>query len=126
MEFIATVQFRENGARGNPVSIFMEQQDGEVRITFRLPQWKHIVGVGATANKAAANFETNLKAALPSEDAYEGPYWNGGVKPEKPAPPKPVTAAAPVAKPASSPVEEAASPPPMPTAPPAENGAASS
>lgn len=125
MEFIATVQFREDGARGNPVSIFMEQGDGECRMTFRLPQWKHIVGVGATANKAAANFETNLKAALPSEGAYEGPYWNGGIKPEKPAPPKP-PAPAPTAKPALSPAKTAASPPATPPPPPAENGTASS
>lgn len=122
MEFIGTVQFRVNNARGNPVAIFMEQGDGECRITFRLSQWRHIVGAGATVNKAAADFETNLKAALSSEGAYEGPYWNGGIKPEKPAPPKPAAAAAPATKPALSPAEGPASPPAAPTSPPAESG----
>jgi hypothetical protein len=89
MEFIGTVQFTRNEARGNPVALYMEQTEGEYRISARLPQWRHIVGAGATANKAAGNYETNLKAAVPAEGAYEGPYWNAGIKPEKPAPPKP-------------------------------------
>lgn len=124
MELIGTIQFRMNGLRGSPVSIFMEQGEGEVRITIRLPQWKHIVGTGATVNKAAANFEANLKAALPSEDAYDGPYWNGGIKPEKPAPPKPAVPAT-VATPAQPPSEEAGSPPAPPPAPQGESGVVS-
>lgn len=102
MEFIGTVQFTVNGMRGNPVALFMEQVEGEHRIASRLPQWRHIVGAGATVNKAAGNFEVNLKAAVPAEGAYEGPYWNGGIKAEKPAPPKPATAA-PAATPAAPP-----------------------
>jgi hypothetical protein len=125
MELIGTIQFRMNGLRGSPVSIFMEQGDGEVRISIRLPQWKHIVGTGATVNKAAANFEANLKAALPSEEAYDGPYWNGGIKPEKPAPPKPA-APAPVASTAQPLSEGSASPPAPPPAPQGESEAVSS
>lgn len=93
VEFVGTVQFWPNGVRGNPVGLFMEKLDGGgCRISARLPEWRHITGVGATVNKAAGNYELNLKAAVPAEGAYEGPYWNGGIKAEKPAPPKPATA----------------------------------
>ena len=93
VEFVGTVQFWPNGVRGNPVGLFMEKlESGECRISARLPEWRHIVGLGATVNKAAGDYELNLKAAAPAEGAYEGPYWNGGIKAEKPAPPKPVTA----------------------------------
>ena len=90
LEFVGTVQFWPNGVRGNPVALFMEKQEsGECRISASLPGWRHIAGVGATVNKAAGNYELTLKAAVAAEGAYEGPYWNGGIKAEKPAPPKP-------------------------------------
>jgi hypothetical protein len=93
IEFVGTVQFWPNGERGNPVALFMEKtESGECRISARLPDWRHVVGVGATVNKAAGNYELNLKAAAPAEGAYEGPYWNAGIKAEKPAPPKPAAA----------------------------------
>jgi len=93
VEFVGTVQFWPNGARGNPVALYMEKlENGECRISARLPEWRHIVGVGATVNKAAGNYELNLKAAAPADGAYEGPYWNSGIKAEKPAPPKPAAA----------------------------------
>jgi hypothetical protein len=93
VEFVGTVQFWPNGVRGNPVGLFMEKlESGECRISARLPEWRHLVGLGATVNKAAGNYELTLKAAAPAEGAYEGPYWNGGIKVEKPAPPKPITA----------------------------------
>ncbi len=93
VEFVGTVQFWPNGARGNPVALYMEKlENGECRISARLPEWRHIVGVGATVNKAAGNYELNLKAAAPADGAYEGPYWNSGIKAEKPALPKPAAA----------------------------------
>jgi len=93
LEFVGTLQFWPNGARGNPVALFMEKtESGECRIGARLPDWRHVVGIGATVNKAAGNYELNLKAVVPGEGAYEGPYWNAGIKAEKPAPPKPATA----------------------------------
>jgi len=89
-EFVGTVQLWPNGARGNPVALYLEKlENGECRISARLPEWRHVVGVGATVNKAAGNYELNLKAAVPADGAYEGPYWNSGIKAEKPAPPKP-------------------------------------
>ena len=102
LEFVGTVQFWPNGVRGNPVALFMEKTEGgECRISARLPEWRHIVGAGATVNKAAGNYELTLKAAVSAANAYEGPYWNGGIKAEKPAPPKP--AAAPSVLPADAP-----------------------
>jgi hypothetical protein len=96
VEFVGTVQFWPNGARGNPVALYMEKlENGECRISARLPEWRHIVGVGATVNKAAGNYELTLKAAVPADGAYEGPYWNNGIKAEKPAPPKPAAAVPP-------------------------------
>ena len=93
LEFVGTVQFWPNGARGNPVALFMEKtESGECRISARLPDWRHVVGVGATVNKAAGNYDLKLKAAASAEGAYEGPYWNDGIKAEKPAPPKPAVA----------------------------------
>src|SRR5207245_2605157 len=83
------------GAGGNPVALYLEKlEDGECRITARLSEWRHVVGVGATVNKAAGNYELSLKAAVPADGAYEGPYWNSGIKAEKPAPPKPAPAPA--------------------------------
>ena len=97
VEFVGTVQFWPNGARSNPVALYMEKlENGECRISARLPEWRHIVGVGATVNKAAGYYELNLKAAAPADGAYEGPYWNSGIKAEKPALPKPAAAAPPV------------------------------
>ncbi len=96
LELVGTIQFWPNGVRGNPVALYMEKtESGECRISSRLPAWRHVVGLGATVNKAAGNYELNLKAAVPDEGAYEGPYWNAGIKAEKPAPPKPATASPP-------------------------------
>ena len=119
VEFVGTVQFWPNGVRGNPVGLFMEKlESGECRISARLPEWRHLVGIGATVNKAAGNYEMNLKAATPAEGAYEGPYWSGGIKAEKPAPPKPAPAPS-SAGGGSSPTEQGTSAPAASTGPPA-------
>ncbi len=119
LEFVGTVQFWPAGVRGNPVALYMEKEEnGECRISTRLPAWKNIVGVGATVNKAAGNYEITLKAALPAEGAYEGPYWNAGIKAEKPAPPKP-PAPAPTATPPPAAPSTGGAPPPASEAPPA-------
>jgi hypothetical protein len=90
MELIGTMQFfNQNGKRGNPMSLYLERADnGECRISLRLPQWAQLVGVGATPGKAAGDFEIKLKTSYPAPGAYDGPAWNG-IKAEKPAPPKP-------------------------------------
>ena len=114
MDFVGTVQFFERkDKRGNPISLFLENAHGESRIASRLPHLRHIVGIGATPNKAAGDFEAKIKAAFPEPGAYDGPSWNG-VKAEKPLPPKPAMAA--TTTPAETPV--AAGPPPAPAASP--------
>jgi hypothetical protein len=127
MEFIGTVQFfHKNGKRENPTALFLERlEGGECRIGARVPQWRHVIGVGATPNKAAGDFEIKLKAVLPEAGAYDGPAWNG-IKAEKPVPPK-ATPSAPASKPQSpaEPMAEAEAavvktPVPGPTSPSAE------
>ena len=95
MELIGTLQFfNQNGKRGNPMSLFLDRTDnGECRISLRLPQWAQLVGIGATPSKAAGDFEIKLKNVYPAPGAYDGPAWNG-IKAEKPAPPKPPAPAA--------------------------------
>ena len=127
MEFIGTLQlFNQNGKRGNPMALYLERSDsGDCRISIRLPQWPELVGVGATPNKAAGDFEIKLKSAFPLPGAYDGPAWNG-IKAEKPAPPKPPAsgAAAKVDSPAAPQAAAAASATksaePGPTSPAAE------
>ena len=46
MEFIGIVEFTENGKRGHPVALYVEQHDAEFRVSSRLPQWQHVVGTG--------------------------------------------------------------------------------
>ncbi|TLY22087.1 MAG: hypothetical protein E6K68_03985 [Nitrospirae bacterium] len=124
VEFVGTVQFWPNGARGNPVALYMEKlENGEYRISARLPQWRHLVGVGATVNKAAGNYELTLKTAMPADGAYEGPYWNSGIKAEKPAPPKPVAAAPPAG---GGPADAPPAPTGTPSVPPQGGAPASS
>ena len=127
MEFIGTLQFfNENGKRGNPMALYLERSDnGENRISVRLPQWHELVGVGATPNKAAGDFEVKLKSAYPLPGAYDGPAWNG-IKAEKPAPPKPPAASpttkvdSPAAPQASAAASVTKSAVPGPTSPAAE------
>jgi hypothetical protein len=129
MEYIGTLQvFNQNGKRGNPMSLYLEREDnGECRISLRLPQWAQLVGIGATPSKAAGDFEIKLKNAYPTPGAYDGPAWNG-IKAEKPVPPKPpapAPARAPAADSPATPQAEAAasatnSPVPGPTSPAAE------
>jgi hypothetical protein len=119
MDFVGTVQFFDrNEKRNNPVSLFLENLQGESRISSRLPRLRHIVGVGATPNKAAGDFEGKLKAAFPEPGAYDGPSWNG-IKAEKPSPPKP--APAPGTTPADTAAVPTLSPPPAGSEPPASH-----
>jgi hypothetical protein len=127
MEFIGTLQFfNQNGKRANPMALYLERADnGEYRINIRLPQWGELVGVGATPNKAAGDFEIKLKSAYPLPGAYDGPAWNG-IKAEKPAPPKPPASAAatkvdsPAAPQAAAAASATKSAVPGPTSPAAE------
>jgi hypothetical protein len=64
--------------------------------------WNDVVGTGETPNKAAADFEEKWKTKGLAPEMFSGPSWEGGIKPERPAPPKPaVPPAAPGAVPAA-------------------------
>ena len=120
MDFIGTVQFfNQNGKRANPTALYLERwENGEYRISARVPHLLHLVGTGASPGKAAGDFEAKVKAAFPAAGAYDGPEWNG-IKAEKPAPPKPPPVASATPK-----AEATVAPAPIPPSPTSPSAAA--
>ncbi|MGH7251066.1 MAG: hypothetical protein ACREIK_04350 [Nitrospiraceae bacterium] len=112
MEYVGALHIFLGPYRGNPISLYLSRSANICRIGPKVYPWKEVVGEGDTPNRAAADFEEKWKARGLSPDMYTGPSWEGGIKPEKPAPPKP---AAPPPKPAAAPPPE----PPSPEAKPA-------
>ena len=98
LEYVGCVHIYLGPYRGNPIALYLKRSNGSCQIGPKVYPWNGVVGVGESPNKAAADFEEKWKAKGLSADMYSGPSWEGGIKPEKPAPPKP--AAAP--KPASA------------------------
>lgn len=121
MEYVGCVHIFLGPYRGNPIALYLNRGEGSCRIGPKAYPWNDVVGKGETPNKAAADFEEKWKAKGLAADMYSGPSWEGGIKPERPAPPKP---AAPPPKPAAAtPAAGApatASAPPKPAAAPAE------
>jgi len=120
MEYVGTLHIFLGPYRGNPISLYLSRNGNLCRIGPQVYPWKEVVGEGDTPNRAAADFEEKWKARGLTPDMYTGPSWEGGIKPEKPAPPKP---AAPPPKPAAPEAKPAAPPPlaaeagPAPAAP---------
>lgn len=113
LEYVGNVHIFLGPYRGNPVSLYLRRNGNVCQIAPRVYPWNEIVGEGETPNRAAADFEEKWKAKGLSPDMYTGPHWEGGIKPEKPAPPKPAPA---VAKPDAAPKPaEPASPQTEPT-----------
>lgn len=110
LEYVGCIHIYLGPYRGNPIALYLKRGDTRCRISPRAYPWNDIVGEGETPNKAANDFEEKWKAKGLAAEMYSGPAWEGGIKPEKPAPPKP------------------AAPPPKPAAPaaPAPGGAAPS
>jgi hypothetical protein len=107
--------------RGNPIALYLKRTESSCQISPKAYPWNDVMGVGETPNKAAADFEDKWKTKGLAAEMYSGPSWEGGIKPEKPAPPKPVAPPKPAAAGAASapqPTASAASTPP-PTAAPA-------
>ena len=102
LEYVGCVHIYLGPYRGNPIALYLKRSsDTSCQISPKVYPWNGVIGTGATPNKAAADFEEKWKAKGLSADMYSGPSWEGGIKPEKPAPPK--TPAAPkAAAPASS------------------------
>jgi len=129
LEYVGCVHIYLGPYRGNPIALYLKRTGSGCQIGPKVYPWNDVLGVGETPNKAAADFEEKWKGKGLTADMYSGPAWEGGIKPEKPAPPKPAaapkpaapapTATSPSAKPAASASPAAAEPAPAssPTTP---------
>ena len=95
LEYVGSVHIYLGPYRGNPIALYLKRSDATCQIGPKVYPWNNVVGTGETPNKAAADFEEKWRAKGLSADMYSGPSWEGGIKPEKPAPPKPPPAAKP-------------------------------
>lgn len=89
LEYVGNVHIILGPYRGNPISLYLARNANSCRISPRVYPWNEIIGEGDTPNRAAADFEEKWKAKGLAPEMYTGPHWEGGIKPEKPAPPKP-------------------------------------
>jgi hypothetical protein len=99
LEYVGSVHIFLGPYRGNPIALYLLRTGTDCRIGPKVYPWNDVLGIGETPNKAAADFEEKWKTKGLTADMYSGPAWEGGIKPERPAPPKP---AAPPPKPATS------------------------
>jgi hypothetical protein len=107
LEYAGCVHIFLGPYRGNPIALYLQRSEKSCQIAPKVYPWNDVVGKGETPNKAAADFEEKWKAKGLSPDMYSGPAWEGGIKPEKPAPPKPPAAAPKPAADAAPPKEPA-------------------
>ena len=106
LEYVGCVHIYLGPYRGNPIALYLKRTESGCQIGPKAYPWNDVLGVGETPNKAAADFEDKWKTKGLSADMYSGPAWEGGIKPEKPAPPKPAV----LPKPAAAPAPTASSP----------------
>lgn len=92
LEYVGCLHIFLGPYRGNPIALYLLRGEGNCQIAPKVYPWNDVVGKGETPNKAAADFEEKWKTKGLSPDMYTGPAWEGGIKPEKPAPPKPTAA----------------------------------
>lgn len=128
LEYVGCVHIYLGPYRGNPIALYLKRSETSCQIGAKVYPWNDVVGTGETPNKAAADFEDKWKAKGLSADMYSGPSWEGGIKPEKPAPPKPPAAPKPAAPsaqsagtpaPASAPAQTTPAPASVPPSQPA-------
>ncbi|TKS60494.1 MAG: hypothetical protein EWM72_01388 [Nitrospira sp.] len=112
LEYVGCVHIYLGPYRGNPISLYLKRTESGCQIGPKAYPWNDVMGVGETPNKAAADFEEKWKTKGLTADMYSGPAWEGGIKPEKPAPPKPAASAKPAAPAANSPAPTAQAAPP--------------
>lgn len=93
LEYVGNVHIFLGAYRGNPIALYLRRDGKTCRISPKVYPWNDIVGEGETPNRAAADFEEKWKARGLSPEMYTGPHWEGGIKPEKPAPQKPASVA---------------------------------
>jgi hypothetical protein len=89
LEYVGCIHIYLGPYRGNPVALYMKRTDTRCEIGPRAYPWNDVVGAGETPNKAAADFEEKWKTKGLAPEMFSGPAWEGGIKPERPAPPKP-------------------------------------
>lgn len=122
LEYVGSVHIFLGPYRGNPIAIYLRRTESGCQIGPKVYPWNNVMGLGETPNKAAADFEEKWKTKGLTANMYSGPAWEGGIKPERPAPPKPAVlppkpatppkaAAAPVDTAPGSPVPAAAAVP---------------
>lgn len=122
LEYVGSIHIYLGPYRGNPIALYLKRLDDHCEIGPRVYPWNDVVGKGETPNKAAADFEEKWKAKGLAPEMFSGPSWEGGIKPERPAPPKPA-APAPSASPAApKPAGAAATPAPSGEPPPSGPG----
>ncbi len=89
-EYVGSIHIFLGPYRGNPIALYLRRDGDKVAIAPKVYPFNSVVGQAETPNKAAADFEEKWKAkGLVTADMYDGPSWEGGIKPERPAPPKP-------------------------------------
>src|ERR1041384_4001182 len=111
LEYAGSLHIFLGPYRGNPIALYLKRTEAGCQIGPKVYPWNGVVGTGETPNKAAADFEEKWKSNGLTADMYSGPSWEGGIKPERPAPPKPRAPAAaspPATHPAASPAPPAA------------------
>ncbi len=117
LEYVGSVHIFLGPYRGNPIALYLRRTESGCQIGPKVYPWNDVTGVGETPNKAAADFEDKWKTKGLAADMYSGPSWEGGIKPEKPAPPRPAVPPK-VATPPKPPTVQGETPP-TPPAPPA-------
>lgn len=128
LEYVGCVHIFLGPYRGNPIALYLRRTESGCQIGPKVYPWNDVTGVGETPNKAAADFEEKWKVRGLTAGMYSGPAWEGGIKPEKPAPPKPAAAPKPAVAPkpaAPTAAAPAGQPAPSTQAPPDQAAAAS-
>jgi len=121
LEYVGSIHIFLGPYRGNPIALYLKRTESNCQIGPKVYPWNDVTGVGETPNKAAADFEEKWKTRGLTTEMYSGPSWEGGIKPEKPAPPKPAAPPAKAAtppKPATTQTETAPAPAPTTSAVP--------
>ena len=106
LEYVGNVHIFLGPYRGNPIALYLTRGEGGCEIAPKIYPWNEVVGKGETPNKAAADFEEKWKTKGLTPEMYTGPAWEGGIKPERPAPPKPPAAPKPAATAGATPTSE--------------------
>ncbi len=113
-ELVGTVHIILGPYRGNPIALYMRQDESICQISPRIYPWNRTVGIGDSPNRAAADFEKRWKEAGLADEMYTGPHWEGGIKPEKPKPPPKPAAPKPATENSATEKPVASSPPTTP------------